>query len=196
MKNNNFAQKITNDEIAQLPLTQFPGEIIVIDTYEKLHKFVPILKKEKILGFDTETRPSFKKGKMHKMSLLQLSTLNTAFLIRLNKIGFPNQIAEILSDKEIIIIGLAINDDIKGLQKQNYFEPESFIDLQKIVHNYDIENKALKKIFGIVLGKRISKSQQLSNWEADELSKAQKSYAATDAWACIEIYKELRNTQF
>jgi ribonuclease D len=189
--NKNFVPKISKEELALLPLVQFSGVTIVIDTYEKLHKYIPLLKKEKILGFDTETRPTFKKGKVNKMALLQLSSINNAFLIRLNKIGFPNQIKEILSDKDILKIGVAITDDIKGLRKQNDFVPNNFIDLQKIVHNYNIENKGLKKLSGIILGKRISKSQQLSNWEGNELSEAQKLYATTDAWVCLKIFNEL-----
>ncbi|MDA3780187.1 MAG: 3'-5' exonuclease domain-containing protein 2 [Bacteroidales bacterium] len=189
--NKNFVPKISKEELALLPLVQFSGVTIVIDTYEKLHKYIPLLKKEKILGFDTETRPTFKKGKVNKMALLQLSSINNAFLIRLNKIGFPNQIKEILSEKDILKIGVAITDDIKGLRKQNDFVPNNFIDLQKIVHNYNIENKGLKKLSGIILGKRISKSQQLSNWEGNELSEAQKLYATTDAWVCLKIFNEL-----
>lgn len=187
-----FVSKISNEEISKLPLTKFSGETIIIDSEEKLQKYLPLLENEKILGFDTETRPSFKKGRVNSMALLQLSSLSYAFLIRLNTIGLPNPIAKILADKNITKIGVAINDDIKGLRKLNKFESDGFVDLQNIVGNYNIENKGLKKLAGIILEKRISKSQQLSNWEAKELSEAQKIYAATDAWVCIKIFNELK----
>ncbi len=192
MKNNMFVSKISNEEISKLPLTKFSGKTLIIDSEEKLQKYLPLLENEKILGFDTETRPSFKKGRVNSMALLQLSSLSYAFLIRLNTIGLPNPIAKILADKNITKIGVAINDDIKGLRKLNKFESNGFVDLQNIVSNYNIENKGLKKLAGIILKKRISKSQQLSNWEAKELSEAQKNYAATDAWVCIKIFNELK----
>ncbi len=186
-----FIENLSNEEINELPIYQFEGGIFVIDTFEKLDYYLPLLENQKLLGFDTETKPSFKKGKVNPVSLLQITTCNEAFLIRINKIGLPDEIKKILSDKDVFKIGLAIKDDIKILQEISHFEANSFIDLQDYVEDYGIVAKSLKKITAIVLNKRISKSQQVTNWEREELAEAQKVYAATDAWACLKIYKTL-----
>ena len=188
-----FAENLTNEQVNDLPLYQFNGGIFVLDSFEKFDDFFPLLNGQKILGFDTETRPSFKKGKVNPVSLLQITTCNQAFLIRINKIGLPDEVKEILANPEIIKIGLAIKDDIKILREINDFEPAGFIDLQDYVEEFAIEAKSLKKITGIVLEKRISKSQQVTNWEKEELSEAQQIYAATDAWVCLQIYRKLNN---
>lgn len=186
-----FKDHITNSEINELPLYQFDGGVFVIDTFEKLDYYLPLIQEQEILGFDTETKPSFKKGVINQVSLLQLSSLHEAFLIRINKIGLPKEIIDILSNKEVKKIGLAIKDDIKALREIQDFEFQSFIDLQDFVKYFNIESQSLKKIAGIVLNKRISKSKQVSNWEKEELSEGQLLYAATDAWACLQIYKTL-----
>lgn len=186
-----FAENIQNEEINELPMYQFGGGIFLIDTFEKLDHYLPLLKDQKILGFDTETKPSFKKGENNPVSLLQISTQNQAFLIRINSIGLPDEITKILSDPDVKKIGLAIRDDIKILKNINDFEPAGFIDLQDYVDDFGIEAKSLKKITGIVLNKRISKSQRVTNWGREELSEAQQVYAATDAWICLKIYKKL-----
>ena len=186
-----FAENLSNDEVNELPLYQFDGGIFIIDTFEKLDYYLPLLENQEILGFDTETKPSFKKGKNNPVSLLQITTKNEAFLIRINRIGLPEEIKKILADPGVKKIGLAIKDDIKILKDINNFEPNGFIDLQDYVEDFGIEAKSLKKITAIVLNKRISKSQQVSNWERNELTDAQKTYAATDAWACLKIYKKL-----
>ncbi|MCG8412326.1 MAG: 3'-5' exonuclease domain-containing protein 2 [Bacteroidales bacterium] len=188
-----FAENLSNDEINKLPIYQFGGEIFVVDSLEKLSECLPLIKNQKFLGFDTETRPSFKKGKINPVSLLQIATDDKAFLIRINKIGLADEIAKILQDKNVVKIGLAIKDDIKILKKITNFEAQGFIDLQDIVEDYGIEAKSLKKITGIVLDKRISKSQRVTNWEKQELTNAQQIYAATDAWICLQIYKNLKN---
>ncbi len=193
--NNTYQSTITKEEIAKLPLTKFNGEIIVIDDKKKLDKIIPFLKNEKILGFDTETRPAFKKGKINNVALLQLSSNEKAYLFRLNKIGLPNSLKEILNDENILKVGIAIRDDIRILQKLNYFEPNAFIGLQKFVKQFNIENNGMKKLAAIVLKSRISKAQQLSNWENEELTQPQLSYAATDAWICYKIFKALETNQ-
>ncbi|MBE9467344.1 MAG: 3'-5' exonuclease domain-containing protein 2 [Bacteroidetes bacterium] len=191
--NNIYQSTITKEEIAELPLIKFDGEIIVVDNKKKLDAIIPDLKKEKLFGFDTETRPAFKKGTTNKVALLQLSSNEKSYLIRLNKIGLPNSLKEILCDEKIFKIGIAIRDDIKILKRLNNFEANSFIGLQKYVKQFDIENNGMKKLAGIVLKSRISKAQQLSNWENETLTPAQQSYAATDAWICYKIYEELNN---
>ncbi len=187
-----YKKKITKEEMRDMPIKSFDGDIFLIDTKEKLNEVIPILEKQKILGFDTETRPAFKKGVVHKVALLQLSTKDQAFLFRLNRIGLPKSLTKILSDKNIIKVGAAIRDDIKTLRKLHLFKPEVFIDLQEYVKQFNIESFSLAKLSAIVLDFKISKRQQLSNWENETLKDAQLKYAATDAWVSYEIYCQLR----
>jgi ribonuclease D len=193
MMNNTYRENITIEEIKGLDLKWFEGEIFLIDSMEKFYSVLPRLKKSKLLGFDTETKPSFKKGRKNKVSLIQLADDKTAFLVRINKIGIPEKIAEILSDPGIVKCGVAIHDDIKVLSGIRKFNPEGFVDLQPFVKNYGIDSSGLKKLAAIVLGFRISKRQQVTDWEAEQLSEAQQIYAATDAWVCHQIYKKLVN---
>lgn len=190
-----FEESITKEALAELPLNAFEGEIILVDRMDQLESAVNYLKKQDILGFDTETKPSFKRGQVNKVALLQLSTSEKAFIFRINKLGLPNELKAILADPEIGKIGVAIRDDIKALQKINRFVPSGFVELQDEVKEYGIQDFSLKKITGIVLGFRISKSQRLSNWEAEHLTDAQLSYAATDAWVSCEIFNSLTTAQ-
>lgn len=184
-----FKENITKEELTDLPLKWFEGEIVVVDNFEKLVKAVEILSKAKVIGFDTETKPAFKKGVFNKVALLQLSVKNHAFLFRLNRIGLPAEICKILANPKIIKSGVAINDDIKALNKIKAFTPKGFIELQDHAKSLGITDFSLKKLAAITCGFRISKGQQLSNWEADELTEAQQIYAATDAWAALEIFE-------
>lgn len=184
-----FKESISKEELVDLPLKWFDGEIIVVDSQWQVSSAIKILSKQKIIGFDTETRPAFKKGVFNTVSLLQLSTQKQAFLFRLNKIGFPNEIQLILSNPGILKPGVAIRDDIKALQVIQDFRAEGFIELQDTAKELGIQNFSLKKLSAIACGFRISKGQQLSNWEADELTEAQQIYAATDAWAALEIFE-------
>lgn len=188
-----YKTTISKEEINELPIDKFKGTVFYLDNKENLQEALSHFTDAKVLGFDTETRPSFKKGKVNKVSLLQLSTKDKAMIIRLNKIGLPKEIVQILANPKVYKIGVAINDDISGLRKLYGFEPAGFIDLQSYVNKYGIEDNALKKITAIVLGFKISKRQQTSNWEAEQLSQAQIEYAATDAWVCHEIYTRLNN---
>ncbi len=187
-----YKTKLDKEELKKYSIKYFKGEIIVVDEYEQVFSAVDYLSSQKILGFDTETRPSFKKGRKNKVALLQLATADKVFLFRINKIGLPNEIADLLSSKSIIKTGAAIHDDIKALRQLNDFIPASFIDLQNRVKKFGIESFSLTKMSAIVLGFRISKSQQLSNWETKKLSNAQKTYAATDAWVGHEIFLNLK----
>ncbi|MCD4793574.1 MAG: 3'-5' exonuclease domain-containing protein 2 [Bacteroidales bacterium] len=188
---NKFYKKIPKESIIKLPVKSFEGEIYLIDNKRDIPFAIDELKNQTIVGFDTETRPAFKKGEFHNVALLQLATGEKVFLFRLNKIGLPKELASILSDKNIIKTGVAIRDDIKALQKLQRFNPEGFIELQKYVDEFGIEDNSLKKITGNVLGFRISKGARLTNWENNKLSAAQLKYAATDAWVSYEIYNEL-----
>ncbi|MBI9065714.1 MAG: 3'-5' exonuclease domain-containing protein 2 [Salinivirgaceae bacterium] len=182
---------ISKEELNELPVEAFGGEIIVIDFENDAKKIISVLKKSIILGFDTETKPNFKKGKKNNVALLQLSTEKTAFIFRLNKMGLPDCLKEILADPNIIKAGVAIKDDILALKGLSKFKPGGFIELQEKVKDFEIENFGLKKLSGLLLGFRISKAQQTSNWEAEHLSDAQLKYAATDAWVSLGIYIKL-----
>lgn len=188
---NKFYKKIPKESIIKLPVKSFEGEIYLIDNKEDIHFAIEELKNQTIVGFDTETRPAFKKGEFHHVALLQLATCEKVFLFRLNKIGLTDEIINILADENIIKTGVAVRDDIKALQKLNKFNPKAFIELQKYVDDFGIEDNSLKKITGNVLGFRISKGARLSNWENNKLTTAQLKYAATDAWVSFEIYNEL-----
>jgi len=184
-----FKENITKEELTDLPLRWFEGEIVVVDNPEKLDQAVEVLSKAAVIGFDTETKPAFKKGVFNKVALLQLSVKDRAFLFRLNRIGLPTEIIKILANPNIIKSGVAINDDIKALNKIKAFIPKGFIELQNHAKSLGITDFSLKKLAAITCGFRISKGQQLSNWEADELSEAQQIYAATDAWVALEIFE-------
>ncbi len=194
-KNVNFKDQITRDEIALLPRKKFSGEIFYIDSQNAFNAYYPELLDATILGFDTETKPSFKKGSSNEVSLLQLSTAEKAFLFRINKIGLPGQITDILSDPGITKAGVAIHDDIAALQRVGMFTPDGFIDLQEYVKDFGIIDNGLKKLSANILGFQISKRQQTSNWEQDDLTTGQIEYAATDAWVCHQIYTVLRKVK-
>jgi len=182
---------ITKQQIAELPIEKFEGEIIIVDKLTQVQSSIDFLKQHAIIGFDTETKPAFKRGQTHKVALMQLSTEDVCFLFRLNKIGFPKELNEILCSEEIVKIGLSLGDDFSAIHKRSDKKPQNFIDLQSFVDKYDIDDNSLQKIYAIIFGKKISKNQRLSNWEAETLSEAQKAYAAIDAWACIKIYNHL-----
>jgi ribonuclease D len=187
-----FQKLITSEEINELPLQAFEGEIVLVDQDMELDEAIHYLKKFTILGFDTETRPSFKKGRVNDVALLQLAANSKTFLFRINKIGLPEQLVDLLADPRIIKVGAAIKDDIRGLQKINDFDANGFLELQDYVVKFGIENFSLKKLSAIVLNFRISKRQQVSNWEAEELSAGQLKYAATDAWVSLKIFEKLK----
>jgi ribonuclease D len=186
-----YLENITVEEIQEYELSWFKGEIIIVDNLITFDKVIPGLMKERVLGFDTETRPSFKKGHKNKVSLIQLAARNKAYLFRINRIGIPPELAGILANPEVIKAGVAVHDDIRFLKTIRRFNPAGFIDLQNFVRDFGIQSSGLKKLTAIVLGFRISKRQQVTDWEAEELSEPQQVYAATDAWVCYEIYNKL-----
>ena len=188
-----YKENITAEELAEHELSWFKGEIVLVDNLKTFYKVFPRLLKSDLLGFDTETRPTFKKGKKNSVSLIQLSTEDLACLFRINKIGIPNELVDLLSDPAIIKAGVAVHDDVRFLKVVRKFAPEGFVDLQTLVKDFGIQSSGLKKLAAIVLGFRISKRQQVTDWEAEHLSEAQQIYAATDAWVCHQIYKKLVN---
>ncbi len=186
-----FRESISNEELKELPLRFFEGEIHLIDQYSDLVSAARYLESKRLLGFDTETKPAFKKGATNKVALLQLCAGNEAFLFRIRDVGLPPEIQKILSSPKIIKPGIAIRDDIKTLRAVSNFKPEGFVELQDMAKELGIQDFSLKKLTAIILGFRISKSQQLTNWEAEELTGAQMIYAATDAWTSLEIYRQM-----
>lgn len=186
-----FASEISNDELHALSLVRFEGKIHLIDRPAAAEAAVERLTRYPVLGFDTETRPSFTKGKINRVALLQLATSSEAFLFRLCRMDIPKSLLMLLADPNILKIGAAIKNDIDVLKRSAKMQPCGFIDLQDMVRKFNIKNISLAKMAGIVLGVRISKSQQLSNWENDVLTEAQQRYAATDAWMSYLVYEKL-----
>jgi len=187
---------ITPEEIEKMELSAFPGEIHVISHPGiEFTKALMYLRRQEVIGFDTETKPVFSPGHHHNgVALLQLSGADHAYLFRIHKLGMRKRICRILANPSIIKVGAASADDVKGLQRYQEFQPQGFVDLQKEVWQWGIRDKSVKKMAAIILGVKVSKSQQLSNWEAETLNEAQKKYAATDAWICREMYLKLQNS--
>lgn len=182
---------ITKEEINDLPLISFPGKIKLITNEEQSLKAIEELSNATVLGFDTECRPSFKKGEYYNVSLLQLSTESTAYLFRLNKITLRDEIRGLLANPSIKKVGVAISNDIKELQVLSHFEPGGFVEIADLAKELKIVKLGLRSLAGILLGKRLSKKAQVSNWAAPRLTDMQIDYAATDAWISLEIYKSL-----
>ena len=192
-----FKISVLPEDIEKLPLGSFPGEIHVISKSGiEYAKAINYLRQQPVIGFDTETRPVFEPGKPHNhTALLQLSGPDKAYLFRVHKMGMRRLMCSLLSNPDIIKVGAAVTDDIRGLQYYTKFEAQNFVDLQKIGWEWGIKDKSVKKMAANILGCKISKTQQLSNWEASELSPSQQMYAATDAWVCREMYLKLLGSE-
>lgn len=182
---------ITAEELNGLPLRAFTGKITLITDAAKLSKMKSEIEKHDVVGFDTETRPSFKKGQSYKVALIQLAIPEKVFLIRLHDTGMADELISLFQNPNIVKAGVAIRDDIKFLQKLKHFDPAGFIELASMSKASGLQVESVKKLAGLLLGFRISKSAQTSNWEAATLTEKQLEYAATDAWVCLEIYKKL-----
>ena len=180
---------------ASLPRVLFDGRIEVIVSERDAERAVKFLMKQPILGFDTETRPSFSRGKMNKVALLQVSTNDVCFLFRLNRIDIPQCLVRLLEDKKITKVGLSWHDDLRALNGRKSFRAGTFVELQDMAGQMGIVDISLQKLYANIFGQKISKGQRLTNWEADDLTEAQKKYAATDAWACIRLYEEMQRMQ-
>ena len=187
-----FKSNISKEEVNEMPVDVFEGEIIVVDNESKIAGAIQYLREQKVVGIDTETRPSFTKGTRYKVALVQISTFDRCYLFRLNKMDYPKEMFDFLTDSSIKKIGLSLRDDLIGLNRYHRFHPRNFIDLQSIAQDYGILELSLQKMYAIVFGKKISKSQRLTNWECDKLTVPQQIYAATDAWACVRIYQQLQ----
>lgn len=182
--------------IAEMPRVLFEGRVIVIQSLEEAEKAVSYLKSRSILGLDTETKPNFKRGVgMNPVALLQISSHGTCFLFRLNMIGLPECLVELLKGDVPLKVGLSLHDDFRMLNRRVKFTPGHHVELQSLAHEMGITDMSLQKLYANIFGQKISKAQQLSNWEAPVLSDAQKRYAATDAWACVRLYEEMMMLQ-
>ena len=191
----NYRASITKEDMASLPVEQFPGQTVVVENPAAVRKAIAYLSSFDYVGFDTETRPNFSKNQHHKMALIQLATSERCYLFRLNRLGgIPPQLEDFLKNGKTVKVGLSLLDDFHNIRKLMDFISCNFIDLQKIVPSFGIQEASLQKIYAILFGKKISKRMRLSNWEIAELSEAQKEYAALDAWACLKIYQKLNQS--
>ncbi len=191
-----YPEKITKDEVNELPLIKYEGPIALIDKEEDYKKALSELRKATVIGFDTETRPAFKKGQSFDVALIQLAIPGIVFLIRLNLLGLRDGLIGIFENPDIRKVGISIRDDIIDLQKMNSFAPQNVFEINDATANIGIINQGVRNLSGIILESRISKSQQTSNWENPTLHPKQQVYAATDAWVCLEIYEKLLRQGF
>ncbi|MEQ9301067.1 MAG: 3'-5' exonuclease [Cyclobacteriaceae bacterium] len=191
-----YPEKITKDEVNELPLIKYEGPIALIDKEEDYKKALSELRKATVIGFDTETRPAFKKGQSFDVALIQLAIPDIVFLIRLNLIGLRDGLVGIFENPDIRKVGISIRDDVIDLQKMNGFDPQNVFEINDATANIGIINQGVRNLSGIILESRISKSQQTSNWENPVLHPKQQVYAATDAWVCLEIYQKLLRQGF
>lgn len=191
-----FWDNITKEDIRELPLLAFDGFIHVVESDDQLHSAIDALTREKLVGFDTEKKPTFKRGDYNPTAMIQLSSVNDAYLFRLNKIGYPKSLFDLMGNPGITKLGISIDDDIKELEKLSTFSPAGFIDVNDIARTIGVKHIGVKKLAAIFLKHRISKGQQTSNWENEVLTSSQQKYAATDAWICLRIYNEIKNNGF
>lgn len=190
-----YPESISAEELSHLENVDFSGPIISVSQIdEDFAEAIEYLSAQKVLGFDTETKPCFTANSpRNNVALLQLSGEDKVYVFRLNKLGLPSHLVSILSDPHIIKVGAAVKEDVRALCYYKKFIPGGFVDLQSMVSEYGIAEKSVRKMSAIILGKKVSKSQQLSNWEAPQLSGSQLKYAAIDAWVCREMYLRLKN---
>ena len=189
-----FVPHISKDLVQWMPLVRFDGEVIIVDEPSKIPDSIEYLSAQSVLGVDTETRPSFTRGVRYPTALVQVATTERCYLFRLTHIGMPKPLADIFANPNICKVGLAFKDDLNGLRRRRDFQPANCVDLQQIAPNYGIQDLGLQKMFAICFGKKISKAQQLTNWESSHLTPEQARYASTDAWATLLIYNKLTQT--
>lgn len=182
---------ISKELLQWMPVAAFEGEVIVVDKPEMVSDAVAYLRTQRVIGVDTEARPSFQRGIHHPTALVQIATHERCYLFRLTHVGMPEELAELFANPKICKVGLAFKDDINGLRRRRNFTPANCVDIQKMVARYGILDLGLQKLFAICFGKKISKNQQLTNWENTHLTPEQARYASTDAWATLLIYEDL-----
>ena len=188
-----FPPKIEKEVVDTLPVLEYEGRmIVVVDRMEQHAPAVSALRQSRLIGFDTETKPSFVRGQHNKVSLVQLATADTCYLFRIHKTGLSKELLDLLCDSDVVKVGISLKDDLHMLLQRARFVPHSWVDIQSIVGQVGIEDLSLQKIYAILFGKKISKSQRLTNWESATLTDKQQMYAAIDAWACLDIYHTLK----
>lgn len=192
---NTFVQNIPAEGIMEFAPLEFPGKIVVVDKVEALKEVCEDLMSHPVIGFDTETRPAFKPGVSYKVSMLQLSTPETCYLIRLCQMPLDKSIIKVLESKNVLKIGADVNNDLRSLKELRKFKPAGFVDLQDMVSEWGIAEKSVRKMSCIVLGYRVTKAKRLTNWASKNLTDRQLMYAATDAWVCGRIYEKLMKTE-
>ena len=186
-----FDRRMTKEEINNFPIRKWDGPVHVIHSIEEMTGAVEKLSREQVLGFDTETRPAFKKGQKYQPSLLQLAGENSVYLFQLKHLGLREPLISILADPNIIKAGVSLAHDLRELKKMAPFAQAGFVGLGKMSKEKGIQNHGLRGLAAVVLGLRISKSAQTTNWARDELTQSQIRYAATDAWVGRELYLKL-----
>ncbi|MEP2773420.1 MAG: 3'-5' exonuclease [Fulvivirga sp.] len=186
-----FAETISREEINSLDLNTFSGKIRLITREDQLGEVFNKINQHDVVGFDTETKPTFRKGEVNEVAMIQIAIPEEVFIIRINYTGISNEIHHFLENEAILKVGVALRDDLKDLNRLRKFKPSGFLELNKMVKSIGIESNGLRKLTAIILGFRISKNAQVSNWEAEKLSQKQLQYAATDAWVCLEMYEVL-----
>lgn len=188
-----FEKSITKKEINELPLFKYEGKVIIAATEQQIDKAIFEIEEYDLVGFDTETKPTFKKGQFNHVALVQIAVPDKVYLLRITQTGITTTLARFLSNGKITKIGIALDDDVIALKKRRRFVPAGFLDLNIIAPTLGIENIGARNLTALLLNNRISKNQQISNWENPTLTEPQIKYAATDAWICLEIYNKLRN---
>lgn len=189
-----YPPTISKEAINELPVLSYSDRRIeVVTTMPQLEAAIEHLRQQPWVGFDTETKPSFTKGIKNKVALVQLSTPTVCYLIRVCKMQIPPILSQFLADATPLKIGLSLHDDYRVLLRSCKFKPTGFVDLQKIIKKVGIQELGLQKMYAILFGKKISKAQRLTNWEAAVLTLPQQEYAAIDAWACVDIYEKIKD---
>lgn len=186
-----YLKEITKEAVNELPVEKYEGKLVLITTRDQIKASLTEILKHKVLGFDTETKPAFKKGEYNSVSLLQIATTEAVYLFRINLTGFTKELADIFTNPEILKAGISIRDDIKELQKLRDFEPAGIVELNTVAKELGVKHEGVRSLSAIFLQIRISKTQQTTNWERETLNEKQLRYAATDAWVCLEIYNQL-----
>lgn len=186
-----FEKEITKQQVNELPLQRYEGKVIVVSTQEQLDVALQELNKATVIGFDTESKPTFRKGDYNPVAMIQMAVPGKVYLIRINLTGFTPELQALFANEKVIKAGISIRDDIKEMQRQAHFEPANVVELNDIAKEAGVKNIGVRSLAGIFLEIRISKGQQTSNWSRETLSEGQIAYAATDAWVCLEIYQKL-----
>lgn len=188
----NLRASISKEEIGAIErIATFPGKIHLIEDEETATLALKALSDERVVGFDTESKPVFKRDEQAEVSLIQVSTLTNAYLFRVNKIGFTQELCDFITNPDVYKIGLSLHDDYKVMRRKMQLTPQGFVELQKLCPGYGIKDSGLQRIYAILFNERISKSQRVTNWKAKHLTDKQMGYAALDAYACLRIYNFL-----